>query len=44
MLTTQSDGLNYEISAKWQDLGGGKKHLLVYYHCFPPEKDEAKWR
>ena len=43
MGTKQSDGLYYEISGKWQSLGGNNRHVLIYYHCFPPEKDEAKW-
>ena len=31
----QSDGYHYEISAMWAPLGEGR-HLLVYYHCYPP--------
>jgi hypothetical protein len=35
MDSKQSDGYYYEISAKWQNLGGVRRHVLVYYHCFP---------
>jgi hypothetical protein len=31
----QADGLQYEMSAKWAPLAAGR-HVLVYYHCYPP--------
>jgi hypothetical protein len=31
----QADGLQYEISAMWAPLAAGR-HLLVFYHCYPP--------
>lgn len=32
----QDDGYQYEISAMWEPVDDGI-HLLVYYHCYPPE-------
>jgi hypothetical protein len=43
MDTKQSDGLYYEISAKWASLGAGARHVLVYYHCFPDAKDQKRF-
>ena len=43
MDTQQADNLYYEISAKWASLGAGARHVLVYYHCFPDEKDQKKF-
>jgi hypothetical protein len=31
----QDDGYHYEISAMWAPRDEGR-HLLVYYHCYPP--------
>jgi hypothetical protein len=42
MAAQQSDGLYYEISAKWAT-EEGRPHVLVYYHCFPDEKDQKKF-
>ena len=39
----QSDGLYYEISAKWASEGPTSRHVLVYYHCFPDEKDQKRF-
>jgi hypothetical protein len=33
--TLQDDGYHYEISAMWTPLTVGR-HILVYYHCYPP--------
>jgi hypothetical protein len=39
----QSDGLRYEISMIGQaSTGGGRRTLLVYYHCYPAEADEKR--
>jgi len=43
MGTKQSDGLYYEISATWATTAPGARHVLVYYHCFPDEKDQKKF-
>jgi hypothetical protein len=43
MDTKQSDDLYYEISATWATVGPAARHVLVYYHCFPDEKDQKKF-
>jgi hypothetical protein len=43
MATKQSDDLYYEISATWATVGPSARHVLVYYHCFPDEKDQKKF-
>ena len=43
MASQQSDGLFYEISAKWAKVGERAAHVLVYYHCYPASDDQRKW-